>query len=133
MAENKDQIAVDPNDIAAMIFEYWFRTIMTDNSISTKDITHIIIVYYNITNILKWSRIYKSKNGTSFEFSDDDKCVKKVNESIYISTFPSYKWILPDIEPVKEGMHCWRINVNNTKPESKGGWIIYEYVHQILI
>ena len=37
---------------------------------------------------------------------DDNKCV--IREP---STLGTYRWIFPDIEPVKIGIHCWRIQV----------------------
>ena len=119
MAEQKQlQISkLDPKTSAIMIFEHWFRIIMNDNSISIKDITNIIIKYYNIGRILKWSKTLKSKTG-GFEYSDDNKCVKRIDANRCC-----YKWIAADIKPVNEGIHCWRVNANHTKNES--GWIVY--------
>ena len=33
-----------------------------------------------------------------------------------------YRWILADIKPVFEGIHCWRVNA---KHKQDGGWIVY--------
>ena len=117
MATVKGVIRMDPKEAATIVWQYWYRTTMNDTSISIKDITNIIIAYYNIAKILKWSQKYKSKTKDAFEFSDDDTCIKRLKDEGW-----GYKWICADIEPVNEGIHCWRVE---TKHEQKGGWIVY--------
>ena len=99
----------DPKQTASIIWQYWFRTIIKDDTISIKDITNIIIEYYNIAQILKWSKKYKSKTG--FEFSNNDTLITRIKDQ----GANACRWISPDIDPVNTGIHCWRVNVNNTK------------------
>ena len=112
---------INTKDAASIVWQYWLRTIINNDSITIKDITQIIIDYYNPTQVLQWSRKLKSKddNYKAFHFSDEDKCVEMV------SGRNDYRWISPDIEPVYQGIHCWRVNVNHTKPQSKGGFIVF--------
>ena len=117
---NNGSVSLTAKERASIICQYWFRTTMKDNSISMIDITKIIIEYYNIAQILRWSQRYKSKTG--FQLSDDDKLTTRIED--HNGSQDSYKWISPEIEPVNKGIHCWRINVNHTKNKS-GGWIVF--------
>ena len=118
--ETQTQTAVEdvrPQDLAGVICQYWFRTIIKDDSISIKNIMSIIKKYCAITEILKWSTVIKDEGG--FEFSDSNQCITRVNNST------KYRWITADVEPANYGIHCWRVNVNHTKKGSNGGWIVY--------
>ena len=54
--------------------------------------------------ILKFSAIYRSNADTNdLILLDDRKCVK--------NTCGRCRYILADIEPVTNGIHCWRVNV----------------------
>ena len=52
---------------------------------------------------LKFSKKFVC-NEKGYEFSEDNKCVKRCDPS-------GMNWILVDDEPVKQGIHCWRIQV----------------------
>ena len=110
---------LDAKDEASRVWQYWFRTIMKDgyDAISIDDIANIIIEYYTLAKILKW----KTKYG--FEFSDENRCAKKIKDEDGIMT--DYCWILPDIDAVNKGIYCWRLTANHTKDGSNGGWILY--------
>ena len=104
-----------------IVWQYWFRVVMENNTIKIEDLTRIIIEYYNIGRVLKWREKLKSRPG--FKFIDDDRCVKRFVE--FGDTDDDAKWIFPDIEPVNEGIHCWRVNVNFAREGAEGGWVLY--------
>ena len=88
-----------------LIIECWYRTNMVDSSISIADISiadivNIVIVYLKLRK-LKFSKEWMSKD--SFILMHDNTMAMK--------TIKGDKWILPDIEPVKEGKVCWRVKV----------------------
>ena len=70
-----------PTDIINMIFKFYFETFI----------------------ILKFSSKFIEKEELSL--SDDDTCVTRV--------YPTFdrKYVLVDIDPVQNGIHCWRIQV----------------------
>ena len=105
--------------MAVMVWEYWFRMELPDNKIMINDISKIMIKYYNIGRMLKWR-----KKDAGYKFIEEDKCVKRFPEGYEIKS-NGVRWILPDIEPVNKGIHCWRVKVDHTREDSKGGWIVY--------
>ena len=87
-----------------MILQCWFRTIIKDDNISIQDIINIIIQFYNVPKILKWSRNLKSNIG--FEYSDNDTLITGVKDEQESGPKGTrrYNWISPDIEPVNKGV-----------------------------
>ena len=60
--------------------------------------------YYEEYVILKFSKEYMNNN--AYQLSQDNTlATRKINRDT------SYRWILPDIEPVYSGIHCWRAYV----------------------
>ena len=112
---------MNSKQMAGMIWEYWFRIEIQNNAITIEDITKIIIKYYNIGRILKWRKKLGVKSG--YKFIDEDKCVKRIPQGYEING-NGVSWILPNIEPVNKGIHCWRVKVDHTREESKGGWMV---------
>ena len=84
---------------AGIVIEYWLRTILC-KAFSMKDIINITLKFYNQVKILKFSKQY---GGGDIKFMDEDKCV--------IHKDCSHTYVLADIEPVKSGIHCWRVQV----------------------
>ena len=110
---------MNSKETAVMIWEYWFRMELPNNKITIEDISKIMITYYNIARILKWRKKEKG-----YKFMDEDKCVKRFTGGHEVQT-NGCRWILPDIEPVNQGIHCWRVKVDHTREDSEGGWIVY--------
>ena len=68
------------------------------------DIINLFILFYHATyKILQFSKIYCTQK--AYVFSDDNKCVTRSRTS------GGMAYIVADIEPVKDGIHCWRIKV----------------------
>eukprot|EP01084_Bolivina_argentea_P042160 77770_1 len=66
--------------------------------------------------MLTFSSKYKSDDG--WKFSDHNRCIERLKGD----HSAAYRWILADIEPVFEGIHCWRVNA---KHKEEGGWVVY--------
>ena len=78
------------------------------------DIIKMCLSFYLLNyQILRWSKEYKTNDAGLILF-DNDKCVKRTD---YVTNQRLYRWILPDIEPVDNGIHCWRVKISN--PGSK--------------
>ena len=73
---------------------------MPDSNVSILDIITIIIKYSKLTK-LKFSTAWMSKG--SFKLIHDNTMAMKTGKR--------NKYILLDIEPVKEGKVCWRVKV----------------------
>ena len=68
------------------------------------EIHQLFFLWFHITaQILTWNAEYRSMNTIQLS---EDKVLAKRNP---VSFQPSY--ILADIEPVFDGIHCWRIQV----------------------
>eukprot|EP01084_Bolivina_argentea_P229575 387437_1 len=72
------------------------------------DICNICVQYYNYSTSLTFSPIYHIKDG--FILSDNNKCCTSGNHS-QNHGFGSY--ILADIIPATNGIHCWRVHIYN--------------------
>ena len=83
-----------------LIIEYWYRLSQNDAEISIADIINVILEYAENFEILKFSQNWMYTD--AFTLEDDTMATKSVEHN---------KWIMPDIEPVKEGQACWRVNV----------------------
>ena len=70
-----------PLDIVTVVFQFYFNTFM----------------------VLKFSSTFIARG--DFILSDDNKCVRRKE--------PGYarRYVLVDIDPVKTGIHCWRVQV----------------------
>lgn len=113
----------DPNakekENAAITCKFWFRTLLRQSTISIDDIIDIVIKYLIIGKRLKFSTEYQSEDG--LELREDNYVL--VREGIPTASYNKYyRWILADMEPVTEGIHCWRVNAKHQKD---GGWIVY--------
>ena len=77
------------------------------------DIMNICLVFYlELFRILRFSDKFISKDGT--ELRDDNRCAIKSLEF-------GHNYIMADVEPVFNGIHCWRVQVKN--PENE--WIMF--------
>ena len=65
----------------------------------------ILLFYHEGIEVMKFSATFRT-NGI-YQLSDDDKCAK------VISTGWNAGFILADADPVKSGIHCWRIKVKH--------------------
>ena len=89
---------------------------------------HILTLSYNYyhfeTELQKFSKIYKSGDG--WRFYDGNTCIKRKKVATMLSddhddidtdreedTYQNYKWILLDISPIINDIHCWRIYIRN--------------------
>lgn len=76
------------------------------------DVISLCVLFYLETyEILRFSEKYKSDDG--IQLIDDRKCAHKVGSR--------HRYVLCDIEPVSEGIHCWRVKVDN--PQTN--WIMF--------
>ena len=88
-----------------------------------ENIVHLIIKYWH-TTILRFSDKYQSQHG--WELSEDNTLVERIMAPVN-EDFPEWeqvgvkKWILADTDPWFNGIHCWRIQINNP---SKGWFSI---------
>ena len=92
------------NAVYQLVIEYWFRTAMNNLDISLSDIITIIVDYADTFEILTFSK----------EFMADRAFELQHNNTIASKVVHGNRWILTDIEPVKDGQVCWRINVKFT-------------------
>ena len=68
------------------------------------DLWDLIYLFYHWTfEIMKFSQHYKSKTG--YKLTDDNKCAQRFG-------CDGSRWIVGN-DPVFEGIHCWRIFVDN--------------------
>lgn len=65
--------------------------------------TCLSLLLDNLYKKLTFSTKYKSDKG--LDLIDDNQCVRKSDN------YPRTTWILGDIEPVHDGIYCWRIFV----------------------
>ena len=84
------------------------------------DIMNICLSFYFETfEMLQFDAKYKSETGIIL--TDDRKCAKRE----WIGR-DWYRYVMADIEPVREGIHCWRVNVKNPKK----GWMMFAIGHK---
>ena len=92
---------------AEYIVHGYIRRMMTD---IPNDIIKICLSFYLLDyQILKWSQEYKT-NDEGLILLDNDKCVKRTD---YVANDRLHRWMMPDIEPVDNGIHCWRVKILN--------------------
>ena len=76
------------------------------------ELLDLILVFYHIKCVvIEWSSVYKSE---IIGLSADNKCVKSPTSDWY------HAWIIGK-DPVFEGIHCWRLFVNNPRK----GWMAF--------
>ena len=82
------------------------------------DVMSICLLFYlEVFEILKFSDKFISKEG--IELLDDNKCVRAIEwDHIYA---------MPDIEPVFQGVHCWRAKING---DEGFNWIMFGIGHK---
>ena len=81
------------------------------------DIINICLLFYmEVYEILKFNDQFIAETG--IELSDDNKCVTRVKGSYHRS-------IMADVEPVFEGIHCWRAQVKNPRT-----WVMFGIGHK---
>lgn len=92
-----------------LVTQYWFRTTMCESEkwISIDDVVEIISSYYQICE-MRFDRNYKSKRG--WDLSDDDTLLTRRDSK---EGATENVWILGDVEPFRDGVHCWRIQIKN--------------------
>ena len=94
-------MSTDINQQRILIIEYWFRILMRQNvEISINDIIPIIIKYHQQFKILTFHSTFKSQGVI---LSDCSKCATKKREGNL--------YVLADDDPVKTGIHVWRVKV----------------------
>ena len=71
--------------------------------------------YLELFEILRFSEEFHSD---SIGLIDDGKCAKKGGKG---AQRWGHSYTMADIEPVFEGIHCWRVKVDKTKTE----WIMF--------
>lgn len=72
------------------------------------DIINICLLFYmELFEILTFSTEFISDDG--IELMDNNKCVMRCDDRGMIW----HTYAMADIEPVSEGVHCWRIKVQN--------------------
>eukprot|EP01084_Bolivina_argentea_P153397 267475_1 len=97
-----------------------FGYIRTQNKKSNKSIPVAIIklslryYYHELFAQLKWSLKDKSKDRV--KLIESNKCA--VNNC----SQGTYGWILPDSQPVHQGVTCWRLDINS---QSFNAWIAF--------
>ena len=96
---------------AHLVFEYWFRTTIGNKMISNNDLIKLTLDFYNDAVILQFSEKFQSPNH-HLSLSDNNKCATRNDNRSSV-----YEWIMPDIDPVLNGIHCWRVHVNNPSRE----------------
>merc|ERR1712154_307016 len=67
--------------------------------------------------ILAFSTKFKSISG--LELSDDNRCVTRIPTNV--KQYAAHRYIIPDVEPVFKGKHCWRVQTINPNT----GWIFW--------
>ena len=95
-----------PFNNVKQVSEYWFRTIIEQN-ISIDGIIKLIQTYWNPITILKFDAKYMSNN--SLKLIKDDTCIEVKDYG------GQNHYALANCEPIKHGLHCWRIKVVSTQ------------------
>eukprot|EP01084_Bolivina_argentea_P106370 190366_1 len=99
------------------ITDQWlvFGYIRLNNNKLPKDVMATCLLFYHLKyDILTFSQQYKT-NDAALILYDGNKCVHRIlNED-------DFGYILGNIEPIKTGIHCWRLNVVN--PSER--WILF--------
>ena len=100
-------VALTRDEDIQMIIEYWMRNTMENNQISIRDIVGMVIDYYNKSEILRWSTTYIC---SELNLSQNNEIVTRKQRQ---GSSQIYARVTIDSEPVFEGVHCWRIKVEN--------------------
>eukprot|EP01084_Bolivina_argentea_P141969 249450_1 len=96
--ESKTDFYIDPSNVKLMV--------QCDEKAFNSNLNSCLwIDHYSKIEILKFSPQYMSDDG-HLELSDDYKCVTH-------SGSDSHTYILADIQPVTNGVHCWRVQVTH--------------------
>eukprot|EP01084_Bolivina_argentea_P293414 504632_1 len=107
----------DPRTEHTMIIQHWLRKLFKPSNVSFHDVIYIITSYTRpVYKVMKWSSKYICRLNEELFLSDNNRCCtrKRVVER-------TYRWVLPDMDTVKEGIHCWRVHTINPKK----GWVAY--------
>ena len=114
----KDKYMRNPKIEHEYVILYWMRNLsLKESNIRYNDIIYLITEFSSaIYCVLKWSRKYICRLNEELFLNDNDRLIirKRVLER-------TYRWAMPNIEPVIDGIHCWRIKTLNPKK----GWIAY--------
>ena len=89
-----------------LVIEYWFRMSIKGSMISISDIITIMLEYAPTFELLTFNNQWMSKR------DDEPAFTLKYNNTMAAKAIKDCQgWILADVEPVKEGKICWRLNV----------------------
>ena len=98
-------------DDELLVYGYVHEPILNVLQIPTEIIEICLKFYMEIYKILQFSDNkelhYISNDGLLL--TDNRTCVKRVFDET--STFHECRYVLADIEPVTNGIHCWRVQV----------------------
>ena len=120
----KETIAIEKkqNDPDALLVDGYIRQRCKSLNIALPPETYSTCwKYYHFNcELLKFSKIYKSKDG--WRFYDGNTCIQRLQVATSENMDGSdsgdikwidYKWILADFEPITHDTQCWRINLRN--------------------
>ena len=104
-------------DKFGIIADRMFREAIDDDQSSIEHLAAIMYHYYHKTNHseMRFSTTFKSKYG--WRLSDGNKLAKRIR--VKNDHYSFMKWILADTDPITEGCHCWRVQINNPRK----GWM----------
>eukprot|EP01084_Bolivina_argentea_P227717 384634_1 len=101
-------------NVGLLVYGYWRSYCKMLSVQSYKDVVHLCVSFYcTWFKILKWNTIHYTNN--ILTLNDNNKCVKRLDGS------NEHAYILANIDPVKDGIHCWRIKTVHKEAE----WIAY--------
>ena len=87
-------------DVVKDVLNHWWRIILQNAAVAMKDIITVILDFYPMYERLKFSKTLKSSD-----------LILSENDTILTNADDGHKYAIVDIEPVKSGIHCWRIQV----------------------
>ena len=77
-----------------------------DIKTSTKDIMQCVLEFVAFYKMLQWHTTCKCKEG--LELSDGNRLV---TNQVITSHSGHTRYLFANIEPIKKGIHCWRVQV----------------------
>ena len=91
-----------------IIADRLFRDTVNDDHTNILDLMEIMYAYFDLSE-MRFSSKYKSKFG--WKLTDGNTTVKRIR--VKNDHYSNMKWILAEMEPMDEGVYCWRVQVNN--------------------